>query len=249
MKSLLIVFAALVIAASGCREAPDSQNAPAAAPAARGSVRGHVRLAGPVPENNAVRMNADPMCSKATGGRRVEDEAVLAAPDGSLGNVFVELVGTFPDTPVPAEPVSIDQNGCVYAPRVVGVRAGQPLIVRNSDDGLHNVHGTESDRDAFNVSQPVKGMTNTFHPQEPGILRLKCDVHTWMVAFAGVVNHPFFAVTGKDGALVLQDVPEGTYGVRAWHERFGVVTSNVHVEAGRAADVELVFSAEPGKAN
>jgi plastocyanin len=248
MRTLFVVFAALIIASS-CRNAPDAQNAAAPAAVARGSVRGHVRLAGPAPENNAVRMNADPMCSKATGGRRVEDEVVVAAPDGSLGNVFVELVGTFPDTPVPAEPVSIDQNGCVYVPRVVGVRAGQPLIVRNSDDGLHNVHGTESDRDAFNVSQPVKGMTNTFHPQESGILRLKCDVHTWMVAFAGVVNHPFFAVTGKDGAVVLQDVPEGTYGVRAWHERFGVVTSNVHVDAGRAADVELVFSAEPGKAN
>jgi plastocyanin len=203
-----------------------------------------VRLTGPVPENNAIRMNADPMCSKAAGGRRVNDEAVVAAPDGSLGNVFVELVGTFPDTPVPAEPVSIDQNGCVYVPRVVGVRTGQTLVVRNSDDGLHNVHGIEGDRDAFNVSQPVKGMTSTFHPQEPGILRLKCDVHTWMVAFAGVVNHPFFAVTGKDGAFVLQDVPEGTYGVRAWHERFGVITSNVHVDSGRTADVDVVFSAE-----
>jgi len=211
---------------------------------ARGSVRGHVRLAGPAPENNTVRMNADPMCGKASGGRRVEDEAVVAAPDGSLANVFVELVGTFPETPVPAEAVSIDQNGCVYVPRVVGVRAGQPLVVRNSDDGLHNVHGIESDRDAFKVSQPMKGMTNTFHPQEPGVLHLKCDVHTWMVAFAGVVNHPFFAVTAREGNFVLQDVPEGTYGVRAWHERFGVVTSNVRVDSGRTADVDVVFSAD-----
>ena len=181
------------------------------------------------------------MCSKATGGRRVTDEAVVTAVDGSLANVFVELVGTFPDTPVPTAPVSIDQNGCVYEPRVAGARLGQPVQVRNSDDGLHNVHGIASDRDAFNVSQPMKGMANVFHPQEPGILRLKCDVHTWMVAFVGVVNHPYFAVTGKDGAFVLRDVPEGTYDLRAWHERLGTVTSKVTVEASRAADADLAF--------
>jgi hypothetical protein len=249
MKSLLAVLAVILIAAAACRNPSDTQKASAAAmPAARGSLRGHVRLAGPVPENTAVRMNADPMCSKAAGGRRVDDEAVVATADGSLANVFVELVGTFPETPVPPEPVSIDQNGCMYVPRVVGVRAGQSLIVRNSDDGLHNVHGVASDRDAFNVSQPMKGMANTFHPLEPGILHLKCDVHTWMVAFAGVVNHPFFAVTGKDGAFVLKDVPEGTYDVRAWHERFGVVTSNVHVAPG-GAEVEFVFSADRRTAN
>jgi len=240
---ITVLIVGACVTASACRNGPDTRTGSPAPGVGRGSVQGHVRLDGPVPENDAVRVSADPMCSKATGGRRVFDEAVVAAPDGSLGNVFVELVGTFPDMPVPAEPVSIDQDGCVYRPRVAGVRVGQALQVRNSDDGLHNVHGVSSDHDAFNVSQPVKGMVNTFHPQEPGILRLKCDVHTWMVAFVGVVNHPFFAVTGKDGAFVLKDVPEGTYDVRAWHERFGTITSNVHVDAGRAADVEVVYSA------
>ena len=115
--------------------------------------------------------------------------------------------------------MSVDQVGCVYRPRVVGVRIGQSLQVHNSDNGLHNVHGVSTDRDSFNVSQPVSGMTNVFHPQDAGILRLKCDVHTWMVAFVGVVNHPYFAVTSADGAFALRDVPIGTYNLRAWHER------------------------------
>jgi plastocyanin len=241
-KPRIVLAVVMCALAAACRNAPDTRTASPETPAGRGSVHGHVRLDGPAPENEAVRMSADPMCSKASGGRRVLDEAVVATPDGSLGNVFVELVGTFPDTPVPTEPVSIDQDGCVYVPRVAGMRVGQALQVRNSDDGLHNVHGRSSDRDAFNVSQPVKGMVNTFHPQEPGILRLKCDVHTWMVAFVGVVNHAFFAVTGKDGAFVLQNVPEGTYDVRAWHERFGTVMSKVRVDAGGAADVEVVYA-------
>jgi len=231
-----------LVAVSSCRKTPDLDDSSASPPVARGSVRGHVRIDGPAPENAAIRMNADPMCNKANGGQRVIDEVVTAAADGALANVFVELVGAFPDTPVPADPVSIDQRGCVYRPRVIGLRVGQALEVRNSDNGLHNVHGISTDRDGFNVSQPLSGMTNTFHPRDPGILRLKCDVHPWMVAFVGVVNHPHFAVTGADGGFALHDLPEGAYSVRTWHERFGTTTTPVRVEAGHDADVDVRYS-------
>jgi plastocyanin len=236
----VVVFSAIVVVS--CGKPADLDSEVAATPAARGTVRGHVHLTGDVPSREVIRMNADPMCVKASGGSHITDEAIIAAADGSLANVFVELVGTFPDTPVPSEPVSIDQRGCVYSPRVVGLRAGQALRVRNSDDGLHNVHGVSTDRDGFNVSQPVSGMVNTFRPRDAGILRLKCDVHTWMVAFVGVVNHPYFAVTAPDGTFTLRDVPEGTYEVRAWQEDLGTVVSHVHVEAAREANVEMTYS-------
>ena len=125
---------------------------------------------------------------------------------------------------------------------VVGLRAGQALQVRNSDDGLHNVHGISTDRDTFNVSQPASGMVNTVRPHDAGILRLKCDVHTWMVAFVGVANHPYFAVTALDGAFALRDVPVGTYELRAWHERFGTTVSQVRVDADHEANVDLTYS-------
>ena len=250
MKSLvtLAIVTIGLVAISSCRKAPDRENA-AVPPAAWGSVRGHVRVNGPVPENDAIRMSADPMCSKANGGQRVRGEGVLAAADGGLANVFVELVGNFPDTPVPAEPVSIDQRGCVYRPRVVGLRAGQSLQVRNSDDGLHNVHGVSPGGDGFNVGQPMSGMVNTFHPRDPGILRLSCDVHTWMVAYVSVVSHPFFAVTGRDGAFVLRNVPEGAYSVRTWHEGFGTITTPVRVEGGRDAEVAIEYRNATGQAD
>ncbi len=247
-KTLVTCSIALgLVAGVSCRNTSDRSEGAGTAPAPRGSVNGHVRARGTVPQNDTIRMSADPMCAKAGAGSHVVDDAVISAPDGSMANAFVELVGDFPDTPVPAEPVSVDQRGCIYRPRVVGVRAGQPLIVRNSDDGLHNVHGVSTGRDGFNVSQPMSGMANTFHPRDPGILSLKCDVHTWMVAFVGVVNHPYFAVTDKDGSFELHDVPAGTYDVRAWHERLGIVTLPVRVESGRAADAEIVYSAPPAK--
>ena len=244
MKLISIAFLlALGIAATSCRKTEDIEDLAAVKPVARGTMRGDVHVTGAIPPNDTIRMNADPMCRRATGGAHVTDEAVVAASDGSLANVFVELVGTFPDTPVPTEPVFIDQSACLYRPRVVGLRAGQALQVRNSDDGLHNVHGISTDRDGFNVSQPMSGMVNTFRPRDAGILRLKCDVHTWMVAFVGVVNHPYFAVTGADGAFTIHDIPEGTYEVRAWHELLGTVSSQVRIDSTKDANLEINFSA------
>jgi plastocyanin len=250
MKRLSVVCLLVcgVVAATSCRKRTDLPDDAAAAPATRGSVHGQVKLIGPAPENDALRMAADPMCNSANEGRRVLDEAVVVAPGGALDNVFVELLGEFPDAPIPTEPVSIDQRGCVYRPRVVGMRAGQALQVRNSDNGLHNVHGVSTDRDSFNVSQPLSGMTNTFRPHDPGMLRLKCDVHTWMVAFAGVVNHPYFAVTGADGSFALRDVPTGTYSLRAWHERFGTIVSTIQIESNRETDMKITYDGQAAPA-
>ncbi len=240
---LRCLLALAVVCAAACRQSSEAEHEAVATPLTRGSVRGRVTVVGSVPENEPLRMAADPMCKSASGGQRVLDDAVVVAPDGGLANVFVEIEGDFPDTPMPAEAVSVDQRGCIYRPRVVGVRVGQALVVRNSDNGLHNVHGASTDRDSFNVSQPLSGMTNTFHPRDPGILRLKCDVHTWMVAFVGVVKHPYFAVTNADGAFALRDVPTGTYTLRAWHERFGRTVSQIRVEADRETAVEMQYDA------
>src|SRR2546422_9396963 len=98
-----------------------------------GTIKGHVRLSGKLPGNPFIRMGMDPMCSKMNAGKRVIQEYVVATIDGSLANVFVRLQGNFPQTPVPAQPATIDQRGCVYVPRVVGARVGQTIQVKNSD--------------------------------------------------------------------------------------------------------------------
>ena len=88
------------------------------------------------------------------------------------------------------------------------------------------------------------GMTNDFQLKTEGILRLVCDVHPWMIAFIGVVSYPYFAVTGTDGTFEIRDVPAGAQTIQAWHERLGVITSSVGVEAGGVAEVEIVYSTQ-----
>jgi plastocyanin len=175
-------------------------------------------------------------------------ETVIAGADGSLANVFVHLQGSFPTVPVPTEVVLIDQRACSYIPHVVGAQVGQIVRVRNSDPGLHNVHGVSGDSDAFNVGQPLAGMTSDFRMKTEGILRLQCDVHGWMLAFVGVSSHPYFAVTGAPGTFEIRDVPGGSYTIQAWHELYGPLTLNVRVEANRVADVDFAYSGEEKRA-
>src|SRR5262245_17100840 len=131
MKShvVLLLFVCLVIAVTADTVAQGNT----------GSIKGHVRLMGKLPGNPVIRMGMDPKCSQMNTGKRVIQEYVLATVDGSLANTFVRVKGTLLQTPVPAEPVVIDQRGCVYTPRVVGARVGQTVRVKNSDALMHNV--------------------------------------------------------------------------------------------------------------
>ena len=219
-------------------------------PAGRGTIKGRVRLSGKSPGNVVIRMGMDPMCARINAGKQVIQGAVLTSDDGGLANVFVKLQGTFPGTPVPSEPVTIDQRGCTYGPRVAGVRVGQTLQVRNNDDVLHNVHGLSGNGNSFNVSEPKAGMVQEFHlKNEETMLRLKCDVHSWMTAYVGVVSHPYFAVSGDTGTFEIRNVPAGTQTIQAWHEKYGQLTQTVRVSAGGVATADFTYKADesPGR--
>ncbi len=212
--------------------------------AGRGTIKGHVKLSGKLPGNPIIRMGMDPMCARINAGKRVIQEIVVADLDGNLANVFVKLIGSFPRTTPPSTPVVIEQRACLYTPRVVGVRAGQTLQVRNDDPLLHNVHGMSAIKEnGFNISQPMAGMASTFKlKEEEGMVRLRCDVHSWMTAFVGVVPHPYFAVSNPSGTFEIDNVPPGTYQIQAWHERYGPIKQTVRVRAGATAVVNFTYA-------
>ena len=207
-----------------------------------GAIKGRIRLSGTPPGNSIIRMGVDPMCASVNKGRRPVQELVVTGADGGLANVFVRLQGAFPSTPAPAAPVTIDQRGCIYSPRVVGARVGQTLQVRNSDPLLHNVHTVSTARNTFNVGQPLPGMVYQFKLQDEEVmLPLKCDVHRWMTTYIGVVSHPYFAVSGSDGAFAIQNAPAGAFTIQTWHERYGGLSQRVTVKAGATTTVDLAY--------
>ena len=170
-------------------------------------------------------------------------EYVVAALDGSLANTFVRLQGSFPPTSVPAQPVVIDQSGCIYAPRVIGVRVGQSVQIKNSDPLLHNVEALSGKSNGFNIAQPRAGLVYEFRPKnEEVMLHLKCGIHSWMNAYLGIVSNPYFAVSNTKGTFQIDRVPPGTYAIEAWHERFGLVKKTISVKAGAVATIDFAYA-------
>jgi hypothetical protein len=220
--------------------------ATAAGQSTTGSIKGHIVLTGKAPGNPVIRMGVDPKCSALNAGHRVIQESAMVTADGSVANVFVRIDGTFPKTAVPTDPIVIDQRSCVYRPRVIGMRVGQPLQIRNDDDLLHNVHSSSRAGNSFNVGQPKAGIVFSFTPKaEEMMLPLGCDVHRWMTAYVGIVSHPYFSVTGPDGTFAIAKVPAGTYTIKTWHERFGVMTKKVTVKPGATATVDFAYASSP----
>ena len=138
----------------------------------------------------------------------------------------------------------LDQKGCHYSPHVFGLRTGQPLEILNSDQTLHNVNAMAQVNQAFNMGQAMQGMKSQKTFTKPEVMvRIKCDVHGWMNAYAGVLSHPYFAVTANGGAFELKDLPPGTYTIEAWHEKLGTQTQSVTLGAKETKTVGFAFKA------
>jgi plastocyanin len=228
--------------------------APAAAPAApqsgidqasTGQVTGKVFFKGEAPKLATIMMDQDPVCASEHGAPvRVEDGAVNS--DGTLPNVFVYVKsGAEKDTfPTPAQPVVLDQRGCVYVPHVLGVMVGQPLKVISSDPTTHNVHVMSKVNRDWNQSQTpgAAPLIRKFSKAEI-MIPVKCNQHPWMTAYIGVTSNPLYAVTGTDGVFTIKGVPPGTYTIGAWTATFGTREQTVTVSARGSETADFTFGA------
>jgi hypothetical protein len=209
-----------------------------------GTIAGHVKLTGTPPANAVIKMGADPNCLKINAGKRVVQQTVVRAEDGGLLNAFVNVKGSFPQVPPsPQAPAAIEQQGCVYHPRVQGVRVGQTIEIKNSDATLHNIHSMSVKGNDFNVGQPLAGMVYKYQVKtEEVMLHVKCDVHSWMTGYVAVLSHPYFAVSDAAGAFTIANVPAGKQTVQVWHEQYGALTQTVDVKAGATATVDFAYT-------
>jgi hypothetical protein len=209
-----------------------------------GHVTGRVVLAGTPPQNAPIKMSSDPVCARESKDGATFESYVI--DNGGLENVFVYvkdgLAGYYFDTPTDA--VKLDQQGCRYHPHVFGLQVGQPLEIVNSDPTLHNVHALASVNQEFNIGQYVAGMKTTkrFTAREV-MVPFKCDVHGWMTAYAGVLDHPYFAVSANGGRFELKDLPSGSYTIEAWHEKLGTQSQSLTIADKESKDLTFTFKA------
>ena len=212
-------------------------------PATAGVISGVVRYSGPKPRPKAIDMSGDPACVEAHHGRAV-DESLVTGAKGGLANAFVYIKTGLEGKQfeVPSEPVDIDQRGCAFSPRVLGVEAGQALRITNSDPVTHNIHPLAAVNREWNHSQGQgePPLLRRF-PRPEVMIPVKCNIHSWMRAYIGVVAHPYFAVTAADGSFQIRNVPPGDYALEVWHEALGTEDRNLTVTPSGKIDADFTL--------
>jgi plastocyanin len=214
------------------------------APAA--DITGTVTLKGTPPkEKDITPVMEDANCSKLHTSVPTTHFYTVGGK-GDLADVVVYLQGiSGKSTGASAPPVTLDQKGCEYTPQIFAVQTGQKIVVKNSDPVLHNVHAVptaESGNKERNDPQLANGPDLTFSFAKPEMfLKFKCDVHSWMFAWCSIFDHPYFAVTGKDGTFKIANVPPGKYKIEAAHRKAGSTTQEIEVKEGEPAKVDFTL--------
>lgn len=254
----LAALAALVIV--GCGGGAKKEEAPASsattAPAAgktvdaatAGSITGTVTLDGKPPVLKPINMSAETFCTKAHSSPVIPPE-VVTGDKGALANVVIYIKSGLGDYSfdTPKDPAVLNQKGCMYDPHVVALMTGQTLEVKNDDQTTHNIHPMPKDNREWNKVQPpgAAPIDETFARAEDAI-PVKCNVHPWMKSYVFVFKNPYYAVTTKDGAFTLSNLPPGTYTIEAWQEKYGTVDQTVTIGPKESKAVTFVFKATSG---
>jgi plastocyanin len=200
------------------------------------TVTGEVKIAGRVRVTNQA---LTPDCAKICGALTVKSEAAVVDAQGNVKWAFVWIKKGLEgkEFPLPEKEVLLDQKDCRYEPHVFGIRIGQPLRIRNSDPTGHNVHGLPFDNKEFNFGQPVQGQENTVRfikPESGTMIKVVCNIHGHMSTWAGLVDHPYFAVTDEAGKFAIKGLPPGKYTIAAWQEAWTTEDAK-----GREQEIEV----------
>jgi hypothetical protein len=204
-------------------------------------VFGRVMLLGTPPAETVIQF--DPTCG-AMHSNAVTTQRYVIDHDGGLANVLVYVSkGLETKQFNPPPPVLLDQKNCLYQPTVIGAMVNQTIQIKNSDPVLHNVHAMPrvSGNEEFNFAQPLQDQTDERKFARPEIfVRIKCEVHDWMLAYVGVVKNPYFVVTDTNGLFQLPDgLPPGRYEITATHLKAGSISKTITLKRN---PVRLIFT-------
>ena len=250
--SMLVCLLPLLITGCG-KTTPERTEGPRAAapvkptpidPSIVGTIAGQVSFAGRKPKVHVIRMDADPACTKGNSAPVYAEDGKMNA-NGTLPNVFVYVKSgaeKYVFAP-PTQPAVLDQAGCMYQPHVLGLMAGQPLQVVNSDNTIHNVHIRPEKNREWNLSQLPGAPPIIQEFSRPEIMfPVECNQHPWMKAYIGVTANPFFAVTGSEGTYAIKGLPPGRYTVAAWTATFGTQEKEISIAPSEEAMLDFTFN-------
>ncbi len=223
-----------------------------------GTVTGRIVVTGTIPEPVVLhKKGADIKDKEVCAAEDVMSEELLIDKETKgLANVFVYLVkapkSIHPDLKKPEKATMIfDQKGCMFIPHCMVVLGGQSVEVISHDNIAHNTHTYPIKGTAKNVliapnTPEGKGEPFDCKVGESLPFKVACDFHSWMNAYWLVVDHPYAAVTDKEGNFTIPNLPVGEHEFRVWHERVGYVERKykIVVKKGDNAQKPLEVAAD-----
>ena len=214
------------------------------------AVAGMARFDGPRPRPRSIRMTekgGKPSDCRKLYKEALFDENLVVGKKGELANVFIYVSEGLKEESFerPKKSALMNQDGCMFEPRVQGIRVGQDFLMKNSDPLIHNVRSFSMRNRPFNIAQPPKppDRKKVFKRKEKEIM-IQCDFHPWMKAYLFVMDHPYFAVTDAKGQYSIKGLPPGKYTLTAWHEELGEQEAKITVDATGAAKAGFTFKAK-----
>jgi plastocyanin len=219
LVSLVSRVAAPQAFASASRQAP---------PARGGAIRGRVEIG-----------HVAQMAERRPGVSDLGAPPDRDLPDPRKSVVYLESAPRGAFDPGESTPASMDQRNETFEPHVLAITAGTVVDFPNSDRFYHNVFSL-SKAARFDLGRYAKGKSKSIRFDQPGIVRVFCEIHSHMNAFILVFAHPFFATTDSDGRYRINNVPAGTYNVIAWNE--GVTSEPKPITVGSGGIAELDFA-------
>ena len=206
-----------------------------------GVIRGVVKFEGSVPHYDHIDITRD---RAVCGAEPRESEALLVSDDGGMQNVVVSVtdIRQGKQQPKREKNPTLVQKKCWFAPHVLLVPEGSTVDLFNRDKVMHNIHTASKINPVVNKAHPSFRKRLRFKLKKPEIVKVKCDMHSWMGAWFVVTEHPYYAVTEANGSFTLTDVPPGTYTLRVWHETLGNKTQPVHVKAKAETTAMVEFT-------
>ena len=222
----------------------------------QGSFIGKVVMTGSVtPLAALIQKGADVKDKEVCAAVITPDERLVLRADKAVQGVFIYLSkapkgGKALD--VPAEPFMFDQKNCRFFPHCVIIPVGQEVKVLSDDTVAHNTHTYPQKNPSVN-SGVAPGdregkLSFTYRKAESVPLSIKCDYHTWMTAWQLPVDHPYAAVTDKNGAFTISDLPPGKHTFVVWHEAanggFVERKLTVEIKSGETTEMQIDYPSD-----
>ena len=205
-----------------------------------GTVSGRIILDGSPPPPRMLTIDED---VEVCGDDRPSEELVVSDSGGIKNAVLsIDDIASGKDWRLPDEFV-YDQKNCSFNPRVLIIKPKMSGVVLNSDPVGHNFHTIS--RGIYNINKKMKAEASFAVAQNKirrsGIVRAKCDIHSWMQGWWVVASTPYTVQSDADGNFSITDIPPGTYTLKIWHEKLGETEQTVVIKTGETTETDVVL--------